>query len=554
MRKKSLFGILLCLCFMLHGCGSDNSSNSHDTLTDDANANAQETQQHESNRNSEQSSSNSELKIDKSINNHVSTADDNDGKQLKDETIDLFPYCENVDGENLYGFMDVSGKTIIKPCFSDVGNFYDNKFCPVSQDGRWGIINISGTPVVNFEYSEIATEPSEGFWAVRDYDSREWGFINPESNKSIPCRYSDYGMFSEGIVPVEKNGYWGAIDKEGKVVIDFIYDVMSASLNLFNTDYRPPCFVNGMIGVRVNNAYGIIDSVGNYVIPMANDNYGMNIVIGNTYCARNYNSGSYPYTILYNLDGEEILNTEIGECAGTINDTAFLDGWGNVYALDPQGNIIVDVDKDIYPLLGVSPVNGHKPASRIDSHQFSVLKMRDSIGFDNWTYVELYTAEVSQRYVYNLINDSGALFLDHWYDLISRSESYIAGYDEKSNTTDLYNYDGDLLRQYEGAFTDFAGDDFLVDTKGGKAVYLPEGSVEEYASVSLLDSSAAIIVHDGVFYGVCNNTGYIGKGINYNKISYDPKSHTCTMELGAVTEKYRIGIDGTANLLHSEEP
>lgn len=151
------------------------------------------------------------------------------------------------------------------------------------------------------------------------------------------------------------------------------------------------------------------------------------------------------------------------------------------------------------------------------------------------------------------MNDSGSLFLNHWYDLIKRSESYIIGYDEKSNTTDLYDYDGTFLHQYEGAFVDFAGDNFLVDTRGKKVVHLPEGIVEEYSSVSLMDSSAAIIVHDGVFYGVYNNTGYVGKGISYNKISYDSKSRICTMELGAVTETYRIGIDGTANFLNSSD-
>lgn len=465
------------------------------------------------------------------------------------ETTALYPYCEEVDGTKLYGFMDVSGRVIIQPRFSEAGSFYENRFCAVRQDGRCGIINASGTPVVNFEYRQIKETPSEGFWAVQN-DDWQWGFINLETKKTIPCQYSECGVFSEGIVPVKKNNYWGAIDQDGKVVVDFIYDVMSASLSLFNTSFCPPCFKNGMIGVRINNAYGIIDSGGNYIVPMSNDYYGMNIVIGNTYCARNYNNSSHPYTILYSLDGTEILNTEIGQCVGTINNTAFLESW-NVYALDPQGNVIVDVNKDIYPLLEVSPVNGNKPRSRIDSHFFSRWKMKDSIGFDNWTYIEIYTAEVSPRYVYNLINDSGSLFLNHWYDLISRSESYIAGYDKKSNTTDLYDYNGTFLHRYEGVFVDFAGDDFLVDTTEKQVVHLPDGTVEQYASVSLIESSAAVIVGDGIFYGVYNNAGYIGKGISYNRVSYDPKSHICTMELGATTEKYRIGIDGTANFLSS---
>lgn len=113
----------------------------------------------------------------------LETAEEQQTNETEKKTA-LYPYCENVDDKNLYGFMDVSGKTIIYPCFSDAGSFYENRFCPVSQDGRWGIINSSGATVVDFEYSEIDANPSEDFWAVRDNDWK-WGGVNPKSTKKF---------------------------------------------------------------------------------------------------------------------------------------------------------------------------------------------------------------------------------------------------------------------------------------------------------------------------------------------------------------------------------
>lgn len=462
----------------------------------------------------------------------------------------LSPYYEYVDGEKCYGFMNISGKIIIEPYFSEIGVFNEDGYCPVCMDRKWGIIDKFGNLVVAFEFDEIKSNPVEGFWTCYLHDSG-YGFLNLDTGSGITCQYSACGIFSDGVAPVQKDGYWGAIDTEGNTAVEFLYDEMIHWQIPFSYEEYELSFINGLIPVVVNGAKGVIDSDGNYILPMDKEHY-VPRKTGNSFFACN-NGQSYPYTTIYALDGTEILDTKIGECVGSINDTMFLDGWGNVYGIDSQGNILFDVNKDIFPSLNVSPSNwSGKPDSQMKiDHYFPEIKATvTGFGFDNWRLLEIYTAEKMKSYAYNLINDSGEAFFDDWYDWIMHSDQYIAGYDEDSDTTYLYDYNGGLLNQYEGKFCNFAGDYFLVDSEKKRMINLLTGDIEEYSKISFLDSNnSAVIVFDGVFYGLYTKDEFVGNGITYNEITYDGGSCICTMELGATTERYRLGSDGTATVI-----
>lgn len=462
----------------------------------------------------------------------------------------LYPYSEYVDGKKSYGFMNISGKIIIEPYFSEIGIYNEDGYCPVCMDRKWGIIDKFGNLVVAFEFDEIKSNPSEGFWMCYLQD-KGYGFLNLDTGNGITCQYSACGIFSDGIAPVQKDGYWGAIDKDGNTAVEFLYDEMVHWQIPFSYEEYELSFINGLIPVMVNGAKGVIDSSGNYILPMDREHY-IPRKTGNSFFACN-NGQSYPYTTIYALDGTEIFDTKIGECVGSINDTILLDGWGNVYGVDLQGNILFDVNNDIFPSLNVSPSNwSGKPDSqmKIDRYFPGMKATVTGFGFDNWRLLEIYTAEKMKSYAYNLINDSGEVFLGSWYDWIMHSDQYIVGYDEDSDITYLYDYNGELLNQYEGKFCNFVGDHFLVDSEKKRMVNLPIGDIEEYSKISFLDSNnSAVIVFDGVFYGLYTKEGLVGNGITYNEITYDGGSRICTMELGATTEKYRLGPDGTANII-----
>ncbi len=75
----------------------------------------------------------------------------------------------------------------------------------------------------------------------------------------IPVEYMQAGDFSEGFAWVEKNGKRGYIDKTGKEITSFQYDVTLS-------------FGEGMAGVMKNEKVGFINTTGKEVIPCAYDN------------------------------------------------------------------------------------------------------------------------------------------------------------------------------------------------------------------------------------------------------------------------------------------
>jgi WG containing repeat len=81
-----------------------------------------------------------------------------------------------------WGFMDRTGKIVIKPQFEEVGDFFDG--------------------------------------LARMEKGQQWGFINEKGLVVIPAQFEMVGDFSEGLAPVRVGRRWGYIDRTGKFVIE----------------------------------------------------------------------------------------------------------------------------------------------------------------------------------------------------------------------------------------------------------------------------------------------------------------------------------------------
>lgn len=88
-----------------------------------------------------------------------------------------------------YGFADLeTGKEIVPPRYDVIGNRHIDGMLPLVLNGKYGLFNI--------------------------YTRKE--ILAPE--------YDEFLEFSEGLCAAKKNGYWGYVNENGKVVIPFIYD------------------------------------------------------------------------------------------------------------------------------------------------------------------------------------------------------------------------------------------------------------------------------------------------------------------------------------------
>ena len=63
---------------------------------------------------------------------------------------------------------------------------------------------------------------------------RKYGFIDPESKKTIPAKYDNVCAFRNGYAIVKDNK-WGIIDENDTVIIPFAYDLISWTENNVGT-------------------------------------------------------------------------------------------------------------------------------------------------------------------------------------------------------------------------------------------------------------------------------------------------------------------------------
>ncbi|MBS1573149.1 MAG: WG repeat-containing protein [Bacteroidetes bacterium] len=167
-----------------------------------------------------------------------------------------------------YGYIDNTGKYIIKPQFDYAANFNEGlakvgKYNKGSDSGSdfsdliYGFIDKKGNLKINYQFKD-ADNFSEGLATVSILDN-EYGIINSDGKYVVYPKYGYIQQFKEGLATFNLSQDGGVssnkgfIDKEGKIAINPQYDDTSN-------------FNNSLAPIRVGNKYGYIDKKGKYVI------------------------------------------------------------------------------------------------------------------------------------------------------------------------------------------------------------------------------------------------------------------------------------------------
>lgn len=226
-----------------------------------------------------------------------------------------------------WSFIDVTGKTIIKPQFEYAGEF-SNGLALVRIGGKYGYIDETGTFAINPQFDGDVQPVErmsfrEGLAAVRV--EAKIGYINKAGKFVIKPQFDDAFSFSEGLAEVkiqckdkfmnwdcgegyvnrrgkwfkklptgssgrsfsenlaavrDVNGKWGFIDKFGRTVIESQFDLAYS-------------FSEGLASVVVGKKSGFINRMGKFVIsPKYDEMFGMKFSEG---LARVQENGMYGY-------------------------------------------------------------------------------------------------------------------------------------------------------------------------------------------------------------------------------------------------------------------
>lgn len=152
-----------------------------------------------------------------------------------------------------FSFIDKVGTLICEPTFDSVGEFGENGYIAVEEDGKWGYVDINAQYVIEPKFATAYGFGKNGMAAVSV--SGSYGYIGEDGEYTIAPQYDMALSFGEdGLAPVKTDGKWGYIDETGTALIEPKYEEA----------YH---FENGYAVVKQYGEYGLIDSEGKMVIP-----------------------------------------------------------------------------------------------------------------------------------------------------------------------------------------------------------------------------------------------------------------------------------------------
>lgn len=215
-----------------------------------------------------------------------------DGEIIAEGFLTSNPFSEGlcsvnftVEKEDLNGFIDKEGKTVIEPKYLDAGNFSEGlaPFKAKISDGTvsssgvstgavyaWGYLNAEGAEVIAASYDNVygfknglsrvseniaasvyaysfinsdgktVTDGTytfaydmtgDGLARVAKTEDKQtvWGFIDKNGAEAVGPKYDNAKDFSEGYAPVCIGDKWGIIDKSGKLVVETKFDDIEAA-------------------------------------------------------------------------------------------------------------------------------------------------------------------------------------------------------------------------------------------------------------------------------------------------------------------------------------
>lgn len=136
-----------------------------------------------------------------------------------------------------FGYLSVTGDIAIEPIYEYASTFSEGLAC-VSDGEKYGFIDTTGKLVIPMKYSLFNNIKSR-------YQRTIFGI---ESEDKLEQLYTSfyYTRFSDGICPVNENGKFGFIDKNGEYIVEPMFDELTN-------------FYEGIATGRIGNNYYILE-------------------------------------------------------------------------------------------------------------------------------------------------------------------------------------------------------------------------------------------------------------------------------------------------------
>ena len=180
-----------------------------------------------------------------------------------------------------FGIISSTGESLVNPTYSYIKYLFDGKYI-AAKDDKYGVIDLNNQTIIDFKYTGMTYMSEEGFIeADVDYTNTELLDINfavkakgivseiNTNHKFVKVRvgdtykYYDFQLQEKSVKDFypantlylsKQNGKYGFVDKNGIVIVDYIYDDATEQ-----NDY-------GYAAVKKDGKWGTIDSTGKVTV------------------------------------------------------------------------------------------------------------------------------------------------------------------------------------------------------------------------------------------------------------------------------------------------
>lgn len=184
-----------------------------------------------------------------------------------------------INNNGKYGVVNIQAEIKIPMDYQDISFMFDDKYI-AKKDDKYGIININNETVVDFKYLSMVYNKETDYTKAQnenntyDYLTRNLsvkltasseevmkGFISIKTQDEI--KYYNYKLeektnkdvyISNTLFTIKNNGKYGFINKEGKTVVEPIYDAATEQ-----NQY-------GFVSVKKDGKWGVLDQYGKVVL------------------------------------------------------------------------------------------------------------------------------------------------------------------------------------------------------------------------------------------------------------------------------------------------
>lgn len=410
---------------------------------------------------------------------------------------DDFYYYENlikdryilIERDNLEGLIDIEGCMITECKWDDIT--VDDTTGPlikVRSDGKEGYLNEMGELITGRLWDEVKSVTQDNTFIVGDFEEQKYYYYDIYGNMITNSGYDVAGSFTNGIATARINSKWGAIDKKGNVIIDFIWDdllyegddpYILAVTTDYREEYRTYCFdLQGREVFKLKSPY---QAARGY-------NDGVAVITGGAFSTDYYNYIDTEGNILFKhssmaepyVDGAAVIYDYWDS-----GDHMLIDKYGNRITGDKYTDIYHIVDKTAIVLLdekyGVIRTDGtyiirpeYDHINRAGDMKAFVCTKDDLvtvIDYSGNTLIEAAEGEISVEAgnMYKLEKENNEI-------LFFNSEGQLLFTADGSGDYDISGYDdGHILRKYYDYSEIIDKDGNLVLTCEGECYLLKKG-------------------------------------------------------------------------------